>query len=201
MAYHTFVSGEVLTAANVMNDLMNQSVIVCTSGTRPASPVIGMTVFETDTLAYSTWNGTGWVTALNVGAWTTVTPTLQNQSLGTGGSATGAFTQVGKSVKFRFVFTFGTTPGTPSSSVWVSCGTLPVPKSAAAGACAGMHSGASDFNPANPIAITGRIRIISAALGINLFRSNTGAELSAANANYSPASTEVLAISGEYEAA
>jgi hypothetical protein len=49
MAYHTFVSSEVLTASNVMTYLMNQAVIRCTSGTRPGSPSQGMVIFETDT--------------------------------------------------------------------------------------------------------------------------------------------------------
>jgi hypothetical protein len=39
---------------------MNQSVIVCTSGTRPGSPVAGMTVWETDTNSLRVYNGTTW---------------------------------------------------------------------------------------------------------------------------------------------
>lgn len=49
MAFKTFVDGAVLTAADVNTYLMKQAVIVCTSGTRPASPVDGMVIYETDT--------------------------------------------------------------------------------------------------------------------------------------------------------
>lgn len=58
---HTFTVGEVLTAANVNNYLMKQTTIVCTSGTRPGSPVQGMVIFETDTGLVSIYNGTVWV--------------------------------------------------------------------------------------------------------------------------------------------
>lgn len=35
--------------------------IPCTSGTRPASPPQGLTIYETDTGAYLLWNGSAWV--------------------------------------------------------------------------------------------------------------------------------------------
>lgn len=63
MGFHTFASGEVLTAANVNTYLMNQAVIVCTSGTRPSSPSSGMTIYETDTGFYATYNGSSWTYA------------------------------------------------------------------------------------------------------------------------------------------
>lgn len=49
MGFKTWAAGDVLTAADVNAYLMKQSVIVCTSGTRPASPIDGMTIYETDT--------------------------------------------------------------------------------------------------------------------------------------------------------
>lgn len=61
MAYKTFTAGSVLTASDVMTYLMNQVVIVCTSGTRPASPSQGMTIYETDTDRQAVHNGTDWV--------------------------------------------------------------------------------------------------------------------------------------------
>lgn len=63
MAFKTFVAETTLPAADLNTYLMKQSVIVCTSGTRPASPIEGMTIYETDTdklLIYTTattlWN-------------------------------------------------------------------------------------------------------------------------------------------------
>ena len=66
MGIRTFVAGETLTAANINTYLMNQAVIVCTSGTRPASPVDGMTIYETDTDRQLTYDGTNWLNPDNV---------------------------------------------------------------------------------------------------------------------------------------
>lgn len=65
MAFKTFSNGSVLTDTDLNDYLMVQSVIVCTTGTRPASPVTGMTVFETDTKLYRRYNGSAWKHILN----------------------------------------------------------------------------------------------------------------------------------------
>lgn len=57
MAFKTFVDGVALPASDLNTYLMKQAVIVCTSGTRPASPIEGMQIYETDTdrqLVYTT---------------------------------------------------------------------------------------------------------------------------------------------------
>jgi hypothetical protein len=60
VGFKTFTVGEVLTAADVNDYLMEQGVIVCTSGTRPASPHEGMFIYETDTNLYRTYTGAAW---------------------------------------------------------------------------------------------------------------------------------------------
>jgi hypothetical protein len=60
MAYKTFTAGSVLTASDVMTYLMKQTVIVCTSGTRPSGPNEGMTIFETDTDRVLIYTGSAW---------------------------------------------------------------------------------------------------------------------------------------------
>lgn len=60
MAFKTFVDGAVLTASDVNTYLMKQTVIVCTSGTRPSSPVSGMTIYETDTNQLAIYTGAAW---------------------------------------------------------------------------------------------------------------------------------------------
>lgn len=62
MPFKTFGVGDVLTAADVNNYLMKQTIITCTSGTRPSSPVEGMTIFETDTDLNRYWDGSAWTT-------------------------------------------------------------------------------------------------------------------------------------------
>lgn len=60
MAFKTWSAGDVLTASDVNTYLGQQSVIVCTSGTRPSSPVEGMTVYETDTDMLRSYTGSAW---------------------------------------------------------------------------------------------------------------------------------------------
>lgn len=66
MPFKTFVAGEVLTAADVNTFLAKQAVIVCTSGTRPAAPVEGMAIYETDTDRFLTYDGATWNLPKNV---------------------------------------------------------------------------------------------------------------------------------------
>lgn len=60
MPQKTWVSGETILATD-LNALSQQAVITCTSATRPASPVNGMTIYQTDTNTMFTYNGTAWV--------------------------------------------------------------------------------------------------------------------------------------------
>lgn len=73
MAYRTFTTGEVLTAALVNTYLMQQVNIVCTSGARPSSPVDGMEIYETDTKLKRRWFAAQ-------GAWVIWPPQIVEQS-------------------------------------------------------------------------------------------------------------------------
>lgn len=66
MAFKTWTAGETLTASDVNTYLGKQAVIVCTSGTRPGSPVEGQTVYETDTDKLLTYDGATWNLPKNV---------------------------------------------------------------------------------------------------------------------------------------
>lgn len=68
MPLTTFTSGQILTATN-MNQVARQAIIVCTSGTHPSSPDVGMYVHETDTDRLLVWNGSTW-TRVGVGSGT-----------------------------------------------------------------------------------------------------------------------------------
>ncbi|MEU1761666.1 hypothetical protein [Micromonospora sp. NPDC005652] len=60
MPYKVFTTGSVLTAGDLNDYLMKQSVIACTSGSRPASPVEGMVIVETDTDQMFVYSGSAW---------------------------------------------------------------------------------------------------------------------------------------------
>lgn len=59
MAFKTFTAAP-LTSSDMNTYLMKQAVIVCTSGTRPASPVQGETIYQTDTDSFKYWSGSIW---------------------------------------------------------------------------------------------------------------------------------------------
>lgn len=101
MPIKTFTPG-VLTASDVNTYLMNQSVITCTSSTRPGSPSEGMTIYETDTDMTRQYNGSSWVQITGLGAWSTWTPVFS----GTGWTFTTVtnysyYTRVGRIVICR----------------------------------------------------------------------------------------------------
>lgn len=84
--YKTFVDDTVLPAADVQGYLMDQAVIVCTSGTRP-TPATGMTIYETDTRKHYAYYGSAWrvlQTAAPVTAWTQVLQTWAATSFAAG---------------------------------------------------------------------------------------------------------------------
>lgn len=64
MAYKTFTSGSTLPASDLNTYLMNQAVIVCTSGTHPGSPPTGQVIYETDLDLFKYWNGSAWKTPM-----------------------------------------------------------------------------------------------------------------------------------------
>lgn len=71
--FKTFAIGDVLTASDVNGFLMSQVIIQCTSGSRPSSPVDGMTIYETDTDRMLTWKNSAWVDTASLGAVSTTT--------------------------------------------------------------------------------------------------------------------------------
>ncbi len=54
--YTLVTTGDVPGASSYFNPLLQQTIIPCTSGARPSSPTDGMTVYETDTRFFRSWN-------------------------------------------------------------------------------------------------------------------------------------------------
>jgi hypothetical protein len=113
MAFKTFAPG-VLTSSDVNTFLMRQSIIVCTSSTRPASPNEGMTIYETDTKLYQVYSGTTWQILASYGQYKSYTPALISVGTGTdwvlgNGTISGAFARFGNLVHGYAYFIFGST--------------------------------------------------------------------------------------------
>lgn len=112
MAFKVFTNGAILADTDLNDYLMKQTVIVCTSGTRPSSPVEGMTIYETDTDRYASWNGSAWLTYAQTSTATfnpSLTAATTNPTLGTGGLAEGRYTLWGgKFCHFSGTVQFGT---------------------------------------------------------------------------------------------
>jgi len=112
MPRKTFVAGEVLLAQDVNQFLMDQSVMNFASSAARSSaiptPTEGMFAVTTDNDQLDYYNGSAWVSALPVGAWTAYTPTFTGFTLGNG-SLTFAYAQIGKTVHLRGNITLGST--------------------------------------------------------------------------------------------
>ena len=63
MPLFSAVPGQALPAATYNLNVRNQVITTCTSSTRPATPVEGQFIYETNTDAMAFWNGSGWIYA------------------------------------------------------------------------------------------------------------------------------------------
>lgn len=75
MADFTFVDGNAPSASTWNSNVRDQLCVICTSSTRPSSPVTGRVIFETDTNREMRYDGSAWQQVGQLGAWTTYTPT------------------------------------------------------------------------------------------------------------------------------
>lgn len=140
MGYKLWSASELLTSADVNAYLMKQSVIVCTSGTRPSSPPEGMLIYETDTDWYVSWNGSAWL-ILGTTKTGTFAPTLTgaggNPNIGTTGTNEGRWTLFnGKWCVYRGSIQWGGTGVTAGSGQY----TVPLPFTASASISNGVSN-------------------------------------------------------------
>jgi hypothetical protein len=114
----TFTAGDVLTASDVNNYLMDQTVMVFGGTAARASaiptPSEGMFAVTTDNDQVDYYDGSAWVPALPVGAWTSYTPTFTGFTLGNGTINVAKFCQIGKTVHLKLQVTLGSTSSVTS---------------------------------------------------------------------------------------
>lgn len=106
-AYGTSARQHALGTLWVHAALTEDFIAIVTSGTRPSDPYRGQFIFETDTdKLVGRSVSDAWQTALDLGDWDTWVPTITNITQGNG-TISAKWTRVGRTVFYRFSFTFG----------------------------------------------------------------------------------------------
>jgi len=205
----TFVAGEVLLAQELNDYLMDQSVMnfatEAARGSAIPTPTEGMLALTLDTDEIDYYNGSAWVPALPIGAWTTWTPVLGGTgwSLGsTGSEAIGKYVQIGKTVHFTARLTFGTV-GATFSAVNRPSITLPVTATAASGNIDFVTSIAY-YDSSATLRYLGSCDFQTSAMSLFCWNAAGTYLVGAAVINTAPftwAASDEIHVSGTYEAA
>lgn len=160
MGFKTFAAGDVLTASDVNTYLMKQTVITCTSSTRP-TPVEGMVIYETDTDWIRVYNGSAW--AILYVPSTSYTPTLTGPVVGSGGTNTANWMVTGNVMQLRGVVTFGTSGQTfPTGTFEIA-----LPTGWTTSTTAGTDVGICRMRDSSvPATYPGRVQVVSGVLSV-----------------------------------
>lgn len=141
MAFKTWATNEVLTSSDMNTYVGKQVISQLTSVTLPSSPGEGQTVYCTDTDKFVVWDGAAWQEVLQVGAWTSFTPTLTQNGAKSTSTNSYAYARVGgKCVEFSGAITI-TQAGTAGNKI-----TLSLPVTAASRYIAGTPIGTGIYN-------------------------------------------------------
>ena len=171
MAFKIFAGGATLPAADLNDYLMEQSIIVCTSGTRPSSPAEGWTIYETDTDLYLMYSGSAWVTALQPGAWTSYTPVVTlsaSGSMNLDGTSASRYRRVGRSIRWHgFAKLDAFTGGTGGAMEF----TLPVAAEASVNWLVGSAYG---YDNSGNVICPGLFQLTSSTQGRVIYMAGTG---------------------------
>lgn len=95
MPFKTWATNEVLTSSDMNTYVGKQVISQLTSVTLPSSPGEGQTVYCTDTDKFVVWDGAAWQEVLQVGAWTSFTPTLAQNGAKSTSTNSFAYARVG----------------------------------------------------------------------------------------------------------
>lgn len=174
MAFKIFAGGATLPAADLNDYLMEQSIIVCTSGTRPSSPAEGWTIYETDTDLYKMYSGSAWVTLVQPGAWTTYTPVVKGSlsgvaTAGLTGSSTSRYCRVGRMIAWHGLAQFSAAPSlTLDGAFYID---LPVTADATVGWTIGASQG---YDNSGNVGVQGHAYLVSSTVMALLYIAGTG---------------------------
>lgn len=204
MGYKDFTAGEVLTANDVDQYLMNQTTMAFSTfaaGTAAIGTATdGMSIYDQTTKIQYRYNGSSWLQTSSLGAWIAWTPTITGTyTLGTGGVDDFWYQQNGKTVNYRISITFGS-----GASLSNATFTLPVAASPnmitrdVIGTLTAFDSSASNSFPGVVILNAGVLAPRSVTSSTNTILATIGAT-SPFGAAW--ASGDILTMSGTYESA
>jgi hypothetical protein len=111
LGFKDFVTGEVLTAADVDGYLMQGVWVFADAAARTAavtSPQEGNMSYLKDTNSIEYYSGSGWVSSGSIPAYAAWTPTFSNLTVGNG-TLTARYVQIGKMVHWYLKLVFGST--------------------------------------------------------------------------------------------
>lgn len=198
MAFKTFTAGSTLPASDVNTYLMKQTVIVCTSGTRPGSPVEGMVIFETDTDLIQVYDGTSWIPFGGVGAWQTYTPTWTAATTNpvlNNGTIAGRYLRQGRLVTVQIKLTMGSST-TYGSGNWL----FSLPSGTDQETTATFPLGVAAMGDASPVARYTGVVEVNNSTTVLVMNNNTGTAVTAA-VPITWAQSDTLYLQFQYEAA
>jgi hypothetical protein len=113
MPRKVFTAGEVLAAADVNEFLQDQAVMTfagtAARGSAIGTAIEGMFTYLEDTDTYESYTGSGWVSALPMGAWTAFTPTWSALTVGNGIYNKSHYYLSGKTATVAIDFELGST--------------------------------------------------------------------------------------------
>lgn len=172
MAFKTFTDGAVLTDVDLNDYLMKQTVIGCTSGSRPLSPAENWIIAESDTDLVLRYSGSAWETIADPAAWkawSAYTPVWtaasSNPAIGNG-TLSGRYLQIGKTVHYYGRILMGSTT-TFGSGDWrislpVTAQTVSGSGTAGAGTCGDASATSAGSRPVTMDLITSTtMRLVS----------------------------------------
>jgi hypothetical protein len=196
VVYQLVANGNVPDEDYFNNALMKQAVIVCTSGTRPSSPVEGMTIYETDTDRHMVYSGSGWEIVLQQAA-TTYSPSwggsTTNPTLGNG-TLTGRYVRISRKLVYVSIYLAIGSTSTGGTGRWTF--SLPVTPGAAEQTLTALgNDNSAAFRWGGSAYVTSGSDVLAVALGSG---GNIGVS---SNVPFTWGQLDALLISGIYEAA
>lgn len=189
----------VLTSSDINTYLQDQAIQTYASTAARDSaitaPLTGQSALSTDTMTLWVYNGSAWVEYGTTGAWKSWTPTLTNMTLGNG-TLDCQYFKIGRTVKWKFKFTLGTTSAVASAPYFSLPFTPADFTEIETSTGVGIDTSAVTRNPLTTYAVGGGCGLLAA----NAAGTYTTVTALSSVIPFTWASTDIIMASGTFEA-